>query len=74
MTYEKLFDLKFKKRLSTQELVCRYPSEIQRVSEIALLDIPEATLRKILKEKKIFERLVDLKKKFLKEKPGLSKN
>ena len=67
MTYEKLLNLKYRKKISTYELVCRFPKEIKRVSEIALLDVPEATLREVLPEKKTFERLMGLKKKFMKE-------
>lgn len=65
MTYRELFNLKFKKGFSTYELVRRYPEEIHRVSEIALLDVPEQTLRKILREEKIFNRLIRLKRKLL---------
>ena len=66
MTYEKLFDLKYRKRLSTYELVCRFPKEVKRVSEVALLEVPESTLREVLHEKKSFQRLMELKKKLLK--------
>ncbi len=64
MTYARLFYLKFKKGLSTYELACRYPMEIHRVTEIALLDVPEETLKKVVKEEKAFDRLMKLKKRF----------
>ena len=64
--YQTLFDLKFKKRISTYELVQKFPEEIGRVSEVALLDVPEAVLREILKEEKLYDRLMRLKRKFLK--------
>ena len=64
--YRTLFDLKFKKGISTYELVRKFPEEIGRVSEVALLDVPEAILREILKEEKLYDRLMRLKKKFLK--------
>lgn len=64
MTYDELFYLKFRRGLSTYELVRRFPGELRRVSEVALLDLPEATLRDILKEDKAFNRLMRLKKKF----------
>lgn len=67
MTYQELFDLKFKKGLSTYELVRRYPEEIERVNEVALLDVPEATLREIIREEKILTRLMRLKRKFLRQ-------
>ena len=64
MTYQKLFYLKFKKGLSTYELVQQFPGDIRRVTEVALLDIPEQTLREIISEDKTFIRLIRLKKKF----------
>ena len=65
MTYKRLFYLKFKKGLSTYELVRRFPDEIERVSQIALLDIPDATLREILDKKETYRRMKRLKKRFL---------
>ena len=62
--YEKLFDLKYRQGVPTYELVHRFPEHIDRVSEVALLDIPESTLREVVLEKKIFERLISLKKQF----------
>jgi len=66
MTYQQLFYLKFKKGLSTYELVQRFPNYIDRVSEVALLDVPEATLREVIQEKEDFARLMRLKKKYSK--------
>ncbi|MBI3306624.1 MAG: hypothetical protein HYZ84_02290 [Candidatus Omnitrophica bacterium] len=65
MTYQELFYLKFKKGVSTYELVKRYPDEIERVNEVALLDVPETTLREIIHEEKVLMRLMRLKRKFL---------
>ncbi len=67
MTYEKLFYLKFKKGVSTYELVQRFPKDIERVSEVALLDLPEETLRKIIQEESALLRLMRLKRKFFGE-------
>lgn len=64
MTYEMLFDLKFREGLSTFELVKRFPHEISRVSEIALLEVPEKTLKQIVKEEKELKRLLRLKRRF----------
>jgi len=60
--YQKLFDLKYRKGVPTCELAHRFPRHIDRVSEVALLDIPENTLREVVPEKKILERLISLKK------------
>jgi hypothetical protein len=60
--YEKLFDLKYRQGVPTYELAHRFPGHIDRVSEVALLDIPESTLREVVQEKELFERLMCLKK------------
>jgi hypothetical protein len=64
LTYQELFQLKFKKGVSTHELVRRFPQDIQRVSEVALLEIPEDTLKQLVGEKEAFNRLMELKKKY----------
>jgi len=64
--YEKLFDLKYRQGIPTYELAQRFPQHIDRVSEVALLDIPEHTLREVVQERKMFERLISLKKYFQK--------
>jgi len=61
--YEKLFDLKYRQGIPTCELVHRFPEHIARVSEVALLDIPENTLREVIQENSVFERLITLKRK-----------
>lgn len=66
MTYKRLFYLKYKKGLTTNDLVSQYPAEINRVSEVALLDIPEEILQGILREEKTFQRLMRLKKRYSK--------
>ena len=63
--YEKLFDLKYRQGIPTYELAHRFPEHIDRVREVALLDIPENTLREVVQEKKLFERLMSLKKQLL---------
>ena len=63
MTYQALFQLKYKEGLSTVELVKRFPQEVSRVSTIALLDIPEETLREVVNDEE-FTRLMRLKKRF----------
>ena len=64
MTYQQLFYLKFKKGVSTYELVRRFPNAIDQVSEVALLDVPESTLKEIIGEEKAFNRLMRLKRRF----------
>ena len=60
--YEKLFDLKYRHGVPTHELAHRFPEHIDRVNEVALLDIPENTLKEVIPEKRILERLISLKK------------
>lgn len=62
--YEKLFDLKYRQGISTYELAHRFPEHIDRVNEVALLDISENILKELVPEKRILERLISLKKKF----------
>ncbi len=61
--YEKLFDLKYKRGMTTCELARLFPAHIDLVNEVALLDIPETTLKEVVREEKLFERLLSLKKK-----------
>jgi hypothetical protein len=63
--YEKLFDLKYRQGVPTHELAHRYPEHTARVHEVALLDIPEDTLKEVVQEKKILDRLISLKKQLL---------
>ena len=65
MTYRKLIYLKYKKGMTTHELARQFPQAIQQVSEIALLDVPEATLREIIQEERDFLKLMRLKRQFL---------
>ena len=62
--YEKLFDLKYRQGVPTHELAQRFPEHINRVNEVALLDIPENTLKELVPEKRLLERLINLKKQF----------
>ena len=61
--YQKLFDLKYRKGVPTFELAQLFPEHVDRVSEVALLDIPEKTLKEVIPEKEILERLINLKKR-----------
>ena len=64
MRYSEIFDLKYRKGIPTQELMRRYPGEIRRISEIALLDLNTSVLRRILPRKKSFSHVLQLKTKF----------
>ena len=63
MTYKKLFYLKYKVGMPTLEIAKLYPSAAQQVNEIALLDLPEPTLRELLGEDESLNRLIRLKRR-----------
>ena len=65
MTYEKIFDLKFKKGYSTNELIEKFPAEADKVREIALLHLSTPLLKKTVSEDWLLEKLLNLKRKFL---------
>jgi len=62
--YEKLLDLKYRQGVPTYELAQRFPEHVNRVHEVALLDVPESTLKEVIPEKRILERLISLKNQF----------
>ncbi|MDD5085162.1 MAG: hypothetical protein PHE61_03850 [Candidatus Omnitrophica bacterium] len=62
MDYKDLFKLKFEKGLSTIELEERYPEDIDKIAKLALIDLPQDVLRKIIRDKKELLALIDLKK------------
>lgn len=70
MTYEKLFDLKFKKGYTTNDLIEKFPKEAAKVREIALLQIPTSLLKKTLSEPHLLERILILKRRFFRRAGG----
>ena len=62
--FEELVDLKYRKGVATYELLRRFPGQVERVSEVALLHIPEEILKKVVREKDTLERLIHLKQQF----------
>ena len=65
MTYQRLFNLKYRQGVSTYELIQRLPNDAERVRDVALLDVPEATLKEIIRDKTIINRLIKLKQQLL---------
>ena len=72
MTYQKIFDLKFREEISTLELGKRFPKERKKISRIALLELPNSLLRKLVKHEREFKKLLMLKQ-WLLEKRNLRK-
>lgn len=64
MTYHSLVDLKFRKGLTTHDLVRRYPASLRQINEIALMDIPDKILEELIKEEATLARLKQLKKRY----------
>ncbi len=67
MTYERIFNLKFKGAVPTHELGKRYPKERKKISRIALLELPLSVLRELVKQEEEFRKLVLLKQWFFKK-------
>ena len=67
MTYERLFQLKFKEEVPTYKLGRQFPKERKKISHIALLELPEAILRKVLKSEEEFKKLMLLKEWLIKK-------
>lgn len=70
MTYERIYNLKFRKRVPTYRLRKQFPNEARKIARIALLQLPENLLKKLLaREKNELERIrslrADLKEKNL---------
>src|SRR3989338_6995780 len=65
MTYREIFDLKFKKGYSTNQLLRRFPKDNGKVTEIALLQLPDQILKKMVAEEERLIRILFLKRRFL---------
>lgn len=63
--YEELIDLKYTKGVPTLKLMQRFPKHQKYVNEVALLGVPEKTLRNVVREKKLLKKLMEMKKRFL---------
>jgi hypothetical protein len=64
MDYEELFYLKYKKGISTYELLKRFPESLDEVADVALMDVPETTLKEIIPSERDLVRLMQLKRRF----------
>lgn len=63
MKVQELLYLKFQRRVSTLDLLRRYPREKRQIRELALLDVDEAALRQILGRRKTLRRLARLRRR-----------
>ena len=67
MTYEKIFKLKFEDEIPTHELKKRFPKELEKISKIALMELPPSTLKELLKREHELKKLMSLKRGLLKK-------
>ena len=67
MTYEKIFRLKFEDEISTHELEKRFPKHLKKISKVALMELPKATLKSLLKRESELEKLMSLKRNLLRK-------
>jgi hypothetical protein len=61
MTYERLFHLKFKEEVPTHQLGKQFPKERKKISRLALLELTPARLRKVIRNREEFRKLMLLK-------------
>lgn len=67
MTYERLFQLKFKEAVPTYKLGKWFPKERRKISHIALLQLSPSMLRKVVKDREEVRKLMLLKEWLLKK-------
>ncbi len=68
MTYQKIFDLKFKKKIPTLKLQKSFPDETEKIGRIALMEVPVKTLKRLISDGKKLKRILNLKASFRKRK------
>ena len=66
MTYERLFQLKFKEEVPTHQLGKQFPRERKKISRLALLELPLSRLRKVVRNREEFQKLLLLKEWLIK--------
>ncbi len=66
MTYRKLYRLKTEHGMSTIDLVRRFPRERDKITNLALLDLPQALLEETLTEKQMMRRVMTLRRRMFK--------
>jgi len=67
VTYERIFKLKFEDEVPTHELERRFPKHLKKISKVALMELPEAILKSLLRREDELEKLMCLKRNLLKK-------
>ncbi len=62
MTYQKIYELKFRKKVPTFKLKKIFPNDHGKIYQIALMELPVRTLKRLVRNEKKLVRLLLLKK------------
>lgn len=62
MTYQTLYELKFKQKVPTIELEKKFPRDKEKISRLALLELPTGVLKNVVKDEKELTHLKSLRK------------
>lgn len=62
MTYQTLFDLKFKQKVPTIELEKKFPKDREKISRLALLELPSEVLKNVVRNAKELTYLQTLRR------------
>nr|CAX68942.1 hypothetical protein JG2_0170 [uncultured bacterium] len=64
MTYEEIFNLKFREGLPTHIMEKRYPKDKLKITRVALSELPEESLRTVIRKDCELEKILYLKRYF----------
>lgn len=67
VNYEKIFKLKFEDEVPTHVLEKRFPTELRKISRVALMELPSRALKTLVKCERELEKLMWLKRSLLKK-------
>lgn len=62
MTYQTLFKLKFEQKVPTLELEKKFPRDKEKISRLALLELPTKVLKNVVRDEKELIHLQSLKR------------
>jgi hypothetical protein len=61
MSYDRIFNLKFREHVPTYQLGKLFPRERKKITQIALLELPISLLRQLIKQEKELRKLISLR-------------
>lgn len=61
MTYKKLYEMKFRMGIPTIELEKKFPKDRDKISKLALMELPLSLLRSVLNDERKLMSLLELK-------------